>query len=151
MNKSNFCETRNKTCHCFQYVFHSTLGFVGAEIFINFCFLSIILATDMLDGQSKALKTRILVYFKKKLEPREWVNGFGSWPGKGGQINAKTPPLVTFPQRTPNRKRKTFFSMSTRRLAESVEGLNSSLPLAAADLWPKKCRPIHWPARPVKG
>jgi len=38
MNKSNFCETRNKTCHCFQYVFHSTLGFVGAEIFINFCF-----------------------------------------------------------------------------------------------------------------
>jgi len=26
----------------------------------------------------------------------------------------------------------------TRRLAESVEGLNSSLALAAGDLWPKK-------------
>jgi len=32
--------------------------------------------------------------------------------------------------------------MSTRRLAESVEGLTSSLALAAGDLWPKKGRPI---------
>jgi len=40
---------------------------------------------------------------------------------------------VTF---TPaNAKPKKFFS---RRLAESVEGLNSSLALAAGDLWPKK-------------
>ena len=31
-----------------------------------------------------------------------------------------------------------FFSMLTRRLAESVEGLNSSLALAAGNLWPKK-------------
>jgi len=33
--------------------------------------------------------------------------------------------------------------MSTRRLAESAEGLNSSLDLAAGDLWPTKCRPIY--------
>jgi len=39
-------------------------------------------------------------------------------------------------------KTKTFFFMSTRRLAESVEGLNSSLALSAGDLWPKKGRPI---------
>jgi len=32
--------------------------------------------------------------------------------------------------------------MSMRRLAESVEGLNSSLALAAGNLWPKKGRPI---------
>jgi len=32
--------------------------------------------------------------------------------------------------------------MSTTRLAESIEGLNSSLALAAGDLWPKKGRPI---------
>jgi len=32
--------------------------------------------------------------------------------------------------------------MATRRLAESVEGLNSSLALAAGDLWPKTGRPI---------
>jgi len=37
--------------------------------------------------------------------------------------------------------------MSTRRLAESVEGLNSSLALAADDLWPKK----GWPIAAVKG
>jgi len=33
--------------------------------------------------------------------------------------------------------------MSTRRLAESVEGMNSSLALAAGNLWPKKGVPIH--------
>jgi len=43
-------------------------------------------------------------------------------------------------QKTPTENKKFFFSMSTRRLAESVEGLNSSL--AAGDLWPKKGRPI---------
>jgi len=32
--------------------------------------------------------------------------------------------------------------MSTRRLAESVEGFNSSLALAADDSWLKKCWPI---------
>jgi len=32
--------------------------------------------------------------------------------------------------------------MLTRRLAESVEGLNSSLALVAGNLWPKKGRPI---------
>jgi len=64
--------------------------------------------------------------------------GWGPGPGKGGQKNAKTPPLVTFPQQTPNQKQKKFFSMLTRRLVESVESLNSSLALAAGDLWPKK-------------
>jgi len=37
--------------------------------------------------------------------------------------------------------------MSTRRLAESVEGLNSSLALVAGELWPKK----GWPIAVVKG
>ena len=32
--------------------------------------------------------------------------------------------------------------MSTRRLAESVEGLNTSLTLTAGDFWPKTGRPI---------
>jgi len=41
--------------------------------------------------------------------------------------------------------------MSTRRLAESVEGSNSSLALAAGDLWPKKGPPICWCARLLKG
>jgi len=41
--------------------------------------------------------------------------------------------------------------MSTRRLAESVKGLNSSLHLAAGNLWPKKGEPIHWLTRSLKG
>ena len=41
--------------------------------------------------------------------------------------------------------------MLTRRLAESVEGLNISLALAAGDLWPKKCEPIYWLAWSLKG
>ena len=39
----------------------------------------------------------------------------------------------------------------TRRLVESVEGLNSSLVLASGDLWPKNCEPIYWLARSLKG
>ena len=42
------------------------------------------------------------------------------------------------PSKCQTKNRKIFFSMSTRRLAESVESLNSSLALAAGDLWPKK-------------
>jgi len=46
-------------------------------------------------------------------------------------------------------KPKMFFSILTRRLAESVEGLNSSL--ASGDLWPENCEPIYWLARSLKG
>jgi len=37
--------------------------------------------------------------------------------------------------------------MSTRRLAESVAGLNSSLALAAGDLWPKNARSLKGDGR----
>jgi len=69
-------------------------------------------------------------------------------PGKDGQNNAKTPILVMFPQKSSNPKRKIFFSILTTRLAESVEGLNSSL--AAGDLWPKKGGPIYCLARSLR-
>jgi len=32
--------------------------------------------------------------------------------------------------------------METTRLAESVDGLNSSLAIVAGELWPKTCRPL---------
>jgi len=67
------------------------------------------------------------------------------WVKAQGQVkvakNLKTcPHCLHHLQKTPNRK--TFFSISTKRLAESVEGLNSTLALAAGDFWPKKGRPI---------
>ena len=43
-------------------------------------------------------------------------------------------------QKTSNPKGKTFYSMSTRRFAEAVKGLNSSPALAAGNLWPKRAR-----------
>jgi len=76
------------------------------------------------------------------------------WIGAQSQVNSakngKTPPLVTSP--TDNHKAKTefFFSIGTKRLPESVEGLNSSLALAAGEFWPKKYRPLSWPARALK-
>ena len=67
---------------------------------------------------------------------------------KMAKIKQKHPYLWRPPQKTSNPKRKMFFfSMSTRRLAESVDGLNSSLALTAGDLWPKKGAPICWRAR----
>jgi len=51
--------------------------------------------------------------------------GWGPGPGKGGQKQPKHPDLRQSPHRTPNQKRKTFFfSISSRRLAESVNGLD---------------------------
>jgi len=35
--------------------------------------------------------------------------GFGPGPGKGGQKKQKHPQVQRSPQRTPNRKRKSFF------------------------------------------
>jgi len=55
-------------------------------------------------------------------------------PGKVGHKNAKTPPLVTSPQENPKPKTEYFFLLGTTRLAESVEGLNTSLAAAAGDL-----------------
>jgi len=60
--------------------------------------------------------------------------GWGLGPGKSGKKNAKTPPLVAFPPESVKPETKNFFSIATRRFAESVEGLNSSLSLAAGKL-----------------
>ena len=67
--------------------------------------------------------------------------GCGPGLAKGDQNFQNMSSLWRHLQKTPTENEKLFF-MSTTRLAESVEGLNSSLALAAGDLWPKKGRPI---------
>jgi len=57
--------------------------------------------------------------------------GWGPTPGKGIQKHSH---LWRSTPKTPYRKRKIFFSISTTRLAESVEGLNSSLPQSLCEL-----------------
>jgi len=55
------------------------------------------------------------------------------WVGAQVQVKAaKTPPLVVSPSKIPTVNEKFFFSISITRLAESVEGLNSSLAHAPA-------------------
>ena len=61
------------------------------------------------------------------------------WDAAQGQAKmAKTmqkhPYLWRSPQKSSNPKRKKFFSIFTARLAESVEGLNSSLPQSPGEL-----------------
>jgi len=57
--------------------------------------------------------------------------GWGPGPAKGDQ-NFQN--IVTSPPENPTENEKRFFSMSSRRPAESIKGLNSSLVLAAGDL-----------------
>ena len=68
----------------------------------------------------------------------------GQWVRAQGQVKVAKK-LKTCPHcDVTSRKRQTEkkFSISTRRLAESIEGLNSSLALAAGNFWPKKGLPI---------
>jgi len=76
----------------------------------------------------------------------------GQWVGAQGQPKvikiSKTCPHCDVTSSKPGTEnKKLFFSISTRRLAESVEGLNSSLTLTTGDLWPKK----GWSIAVVKG
>jgi len=106
----------------------------------------------MLESHSRALKdTDFCLVSEKNLGQKNGSIGWGPEPGKGGQKNAKILPLVTFPPANAKPKTKSLFPMSTRRLAESVEGLNSSLALPAGNVWPKKGEPIYWLARSLKG
>ena len=60
----------------------------------------------------------------------------------------KHPHLQRSPQRTPYRKRKSFFlSISSRRLAESEDGLDSSLAQSGGELQRCKLAPKFWRGR----
>jgi len=72
---------------------------------------------------------------------------WGPGPAKGDQNFQNMPWLWRHLQKTPTENEKRFFSMLTRRLAESIKGLNSCPALAAGDLWPKK----GWPIAVLKG
>ena len=65
------------------------------------------------------------------------------WIGAQGQSNwSKIQKQHTLwrPPGEPQTQIKNNFLIETIRLAASVEGLNSSLAIAAGELWPKKCR-----------
>jgi len=73
-------------------------------------------------------------------------------PGKCGQKKQKHPYLQRSPQRTLNRKGKSFFfSISSKRLAESEDGLDSSLTQSGGELQRCKLAPKFWLAQDFKG
>jgi len=68
------------------------------------------------------------------------------WDGAQGQAKMaiyrkNTPTCDVSPRKTQTQNEKFFSSILTTRLFAFVEGLNSSLALAAGELWPKECRP----------
>ena len=67
------------------------------------------------------------------------------WVGAQGQVYlAKKGENISHcdvTHRTPNPKRKRFFSVCYRRLVESVEGLNNSLAQSAGEFW--SCRMLQ--------
>jgi len=75
----------------------------------------------------------------------------GQWVGAQGwaqtATNAHTCPHCDATSRKPTSKANNFFSITTRRLAESVEGLNSSLALAAGKLQDCKALQKKWRTR----
>jgi len=77
------------------------------------------------------------------------------WNGAQGQAKmakiTQNTPACDVPPRKAQTTNKNFFSSLTTRLFASLEGFNSSLALAAGDLWPKRCWPRSWPFRDVKG
>ena len=69
------------------------------------------------------------------------------WPKK-----AKTPLLAAVPPANPKPKRKiVFFSISSKRLAESEDGLDSSLTQSGGELQRCKPAPKFWLAQDFKG
>ena len=71
----------------------------------------------------------------------------GHWVSVQGLIklakNAKTSLHYDVTPRKPQIQNEKFvFSISTKRLAESLEGFNSPLAQSAGELWPEMFRPL---------
>jgi len=79
----------------------------------------------------------------------------GQWVEAQGQVKVakkcKNTPTCAVPPSKGQTKKEKKFLMSTGRLAESLEGLNNSLALAAGDLWPEKGEQIYWLTWSLKG
>jgi len=88
-------------------VFHRKLELLGAEILTNFCFFIYNCGYRYARKPFKGSKDADFCQVSKKnLSQKNGSIGWGLGPGKGGQKNDKTLPLMTFPPA--NAKTKTF-------------------------------------------
>jgi len=110
---------------------------VGVEILTNFCFLGHNFGSTYARKPIKGFKDS-----DDSLISSETLRqniGLLDWRlrlGKVGLKNAKKL-LVTSLLGNPKPKTEKFFSVETRSLAESVDGLNTSLSLSTDELWLK--------------
>jgi len=113
-------------------VFQPRLGFGGAEIFTNFwCFVHKFGYRYARKSFKGSNDVDLGLVSEKFLGHDNGPMGWGPEPGEGSQ---KHPHLWRFPPKTLHQKQKIFFSISIARLAECVEGLNSSLAQSAGEL-----------------
>ena len=132
-------------------VFHPRLAFVGVEILTTFWCLCHYFGPRYARKSVKCSKdSDDSLVSKTNLSQKIGSLGWRPVPGKVGHKNAKTLLLVTSLQEN-SKPNWNFFSVETRRFAESVDGLNSSQAIAAGELWSKEYRPLSWPARALKG
>jgi len=105
---------------------------VEAEIFTNFAFFAHNFGYRYARKSFKGSKDADFGVVSEKIlshdnDPICW----GPGSGKGGQ---KAPPLVALLPENPPQKTKIFFPISTTKLAESLEGLNSCLAQSPSEL-----------------
>jgi len=109
---------------------------VGAEIFTNFCFFVHNFGYRYARKSFKGSKDADFgLVFKKSL-----AKIVAQWVGAQGQVKvvkkSKNTPICSGPPSEPQTENeKHFFSISSRRRAESVYGLSSSLAQSAGELW----------------
>jgi len=97
-------------------VLQPKLEFVGTEIFTNFCFFIHNFGYRYARKPFKGSEdVDFCLVSEKNLSQKNGSIGWG--PGKGGQKNAKTPPLVTFsPANTKLNTKKFFFRCQLKDL-----------------------------------
>ena len=125
---------------------------MGAEIFTKFLFFVHNFGYRYARKSFKGSKDADFALVSKKiLSQNDRLIGWGPGPGKGGQKKTKYPHLQRTPTEPETDNEKRFLSISSRRLVESVDGLDSSIAQSPGELWPKECEPIYGLSRSLKG
>jgi len=99
------------------------------------------MAPDMLESQSKALKTRMIAFITKQPCAKQLAHWVGA---QGREKLAKKAKTCLDDDVTPRKtltRNENCFSISTRRRSESVEGLHFSLTYSAVELW--RCKALQ--------
>jgi len=128
-------------------------GFRGSKLWVNFWFMSHNFRSRYARKSFKGSKDADFgLVSKKVLSQNNGSLGCGPGPDKGGQKKRKNTPTCSGPPSEPQTENENrFFSISSRRLAESEDGLDSSLAQSGGELQRCKLAPKFWRTRDLKG